>query len=80
MTHPTAGGEVKEYEIKTLMDFTKVPQGLLPQCLDEFSEWVGIMREAQKTILIPVEKFTWINDKQRSITVNITTLPQEERK
>ena len=42
------GGEMKEYEIKTLMDFTKVPKEKLSICLNEFAEWVQIMRNAEK--------------------------------
>jgi len=71
--------KAKEYEILTLLDFTKIPNTKLKTCLDEFSEWVKIMKRAQKTskVLTPIEKFIWIDDKQRNITLTIV-LPKKQ--
>jgi hypothetical protein len=63
----------KEYEIKTVLDFTKIPQSKLSDCLLDFTEWVRIMKRAQKVadILTPIDRFVWIDDKQHNITMNI---------
>jgi len=65
----------KKYEIKTVLDFTKIPKSKRLICFMEFNDWLDMMIRAQKlnSPLIPIDKFVWIDDKKRNITVSIST-------
>lgn len=65
----SAGVEPTRYEIRTAMDFVKVPSELLAQCLLEFAVFIETIRPIADDCECPV--FTWVDDKQRNLTINL---------
>jgi hypothetical protein len=42
--------EPKRYEINTVHDFLNVPEERISACLEEFKEWLNIMRATKLTV------------------------------
>ena len=86
MSAPLDGASPKEYEIRTLTDFAKVPPERLAQCLSEFAGWVNMAREvaeAQELLrdltgdpegVLLMDCFHWIDDSEPGLkAINIIT-------
>jgi hypothetical protein len=70
------------YEIKTISDFLKVPGDRLDACLEEFKTGLAMARlieimSAGKEHPAPLERFVWIDDEKRNVTVNLTVIEAE---
>ena len=62
----------KEYEIKTLLDFAKIPDDKVKDCLKDFEQWIYLCKLANETtIFLPVEEFIWIDDDKNNMTIRI---------
>ena len=62
----------KEYEIKTLLDFAKIPDDKVKDCLKDFEQWIYLCKLAKETtIFLPVEEFIWIDDDKNNMTIRI---------
>jgi len=68
----------KEYDIKTVQDFLKVPEDRIVDCLAEFKEGLDIARPfiemseilGQKGVDI-FPQFTWIDDGEKNKTIHV---------
>jgi len=74
------------YEIRTVGDFLKVPKKRLGACLREFRTMLDVARTTEQmvraaegvlhqteTARLPLERFTWIDDKKGTISLHIQT-------
>jgi hypothetical protein len=66
-----------QYEIKSLVDFNKIPQDRLDACLAEFKVWLGIANLATIAGAI-ASGFTWIDDGETNISINLTAKEDEK--
>lgn len=67
---------LKEYDIKTVQDFLKVPEDRIADCLAEFKEGLDIARpfiEISEMLgtdnIFP--QFTWIDDGEKNKTIHV---------
>ena len=51
-----------QYHIKTIADFSNVPDRLLSQCLREFTKTVLAIRSQRPNTGMDINEFTWIAD------------------
>lgn len=62
----------KEYEIRTLADFQKVPNDNLAECLVDFLTLLQMWHEADKAphpeVKVLKDRFIWFDDGSREIT------------
>ena len=80
----------KQYEIKTIEDFFKIPDNRIDDCLDEFKEFISIVKpvvslantisDATKTQRAEIIKFTWIDDGKRNKKIIINNIIQKTDK
>ena len=75
--------EHPEYRIASIADFLKVPEDRLTACLEEFEDWVCILRATDALIrtlapdhptdspLVTEQSFTWVDDGARNITMRL---------
>ena len=83
----------KSYKLKTVMDFTKVPEDRIDACLEEFKDFIGHMRLLH-TLACDVARitgvkemdlgqlcFTWIDNgkRERTLNVHVTAMPEGVR-
>ncbi len=75
---------MKEYEIKTIDDFLKVPADRIDDCLAEFKTWYEVTQPLE-SLIIEVSKtlnggavemkfnrgFTWIDDGNKNIGIKL---------
>ena len=83
----------KSYKLKTVMDFTKVPEDRIDACLEEFKDFIGHMRllhnlardvariAGAKDVDLGKSYFTWIDDgkRERTLKVHVTAMPEGVR-
>jgi hypothetical protein len=74
------------YDIRTIGDFLKVPEKRLGACLREFRVVLDMTRATERlmrdaegvlyntaTVRLPLERFTWIDDKKGTLSLHILT-------
>ena len=78
-----SSSKCSEYEIRTVADFSKVPEDRLSQCLMEFSGWLRLVREAKEVegllgtmcgveAKLGTDKFIWRDDRKAGLgAVNV---------
>lgn len=78
-------GQVKDaprYEITTLNDFLRVPEGRLLACLTEFADWIEVNRRVRDLVatlapdtpieqVVTAERFVWIDDGERNVGISL---------
>jgi hypothetical protein len=68
-----------KYEIRTVLDFLKVPKHRRARCLKEFRSFLEIC-EQSAILLGPGVKtrdcFTWIDDNERNVTITLHPMPE----
>lgn len=80
----------KSYKLKTVMDFTQVPEDRIDACLEEFKDFVGHMRllhnlaadlAGAKEVDLGESHFEWIDDgkRERTLKVRVTLAPEGVR-
>ncbi|MDX9972268.1 MAG: hypothetical protein RBU21_04655 [FCB group bacterium] len=80
----------KSYKLKTVMDFTKIPEDRIDACLEEFKDCIGHMRllrtlasdvarmAGAKDVDLGKSYFTWIDDGKRERTLNVRVTAMSE--
>ena len=83
----------KSYKLKTVMDFTQVPEDRIDACLEEFKDFIGHMRllhnlardvariAGAKDVDLSESFFEWIDDgkRERTLKVRVTLVPEGVR-
>lgn len=83
----------KSYKLKTVMDFTTIPEDRIDACLEEFKEFIGHMRllhnlasdvariAGAKEVYLGESHFEWIDDgkRERTLKVRVTLAPEGGR-
>ena len=76
-----------EYEIQCLDDFRKIPEDKIDKCLKEFGDALRVRKGMEnmmnaigetlsgidKTVDLTIPRFTWIDDKEKKLTVHLKT-------
>lgn len=66
-----------KYEIRTVHDFSKVPEASREVCLREFLVWLRITDRVLHAMMVgipiqPPDAFVWIDDDKHEVTIGIT--------
>lgn len=70
------------YEIQTLNDFIHVPEDRIDRCLEDFKQALNLARLVETISASvphppPLNRFVWIDDDKKKITVNLTIIKGE---